>query len=345
MKRRLSSNESKRCVSRPTTIRLSPEDHEKEMPMRRTHYLALGLAITMLSGAQAFGASCTGRGIEVQVLGSGGPEIEDRRASTGYLIWQDGKARVLIDAGSGTANHFGDVNAKLEDLDVIFLTHLHVDHSADLPVLVKSSFFGDRTRPLPVLGPRGNDLYPPTTAFVKLLFDGERGAYRYLGEFLPGGGGSYALQPQDLTLADDRITPIFGKEGMTVYALASGHGPVPSMALRFEMGDVVLAFSGDTNGSSKAFVNLAGNADLFIAHNAVPEGAGGIARDLHMPPSVIGRISAGAQVKKLVLSHRMLRTLGREAETSRLIAQQYKGAVLFANDLDCYPVAKAASAP
>ena len=313
--------------------------------MRRAHYVAAVLAVLVLAIPQVFGAPCTGRGIEVQVLGSGGPEIEDRRASTGYLIWQDGTARVLIDAGSGTANHFGDVNAKIGDLDVIFLTHLHVDHSADLPVLVKSSFFVDRTRPLPVLGPRGNDLYPPTTEFVKLLFDGNRGVYRYLGEFFPGGGGSYALQPQDLKLSDDRITQVFSGAGMTVHALASGHGPVPSMALRFEIGGVVLAFSGDTSGGSKAFADLARNADLFIAHNAVPEGADGIARDLHMPPSVIGRISADAQVKKLVLSHRMLRTLGREAETARVIAEQYKGPLLFADDLDCYAVPKAASAP
>jgi ribonuclease BN (tRNA processing enzyme) len=313
--------------------------------MRRAQYLVVVLAVLLLPVAQAFGAQCTGRGIEVQVLGSGGPEIEDRRASTGYVIWQDGKARVLIDAGSGTANHFGDANARTADLDAIFLTHLHVDHAADLPVFVKSSYFIERSRPLPVLGPAGNDLYPSTAEFVKLLFDSDRGVYRYLGEFLPGGGGSYALQPQDLKLSVDQITQVFSGAGMKVYALDSAHGPVPSMALRFEMGDVVLAFSGDTNGSSKAFVNLAKNADLFIAHNAVPEGAGGLARDLHMTPSVIGRISAGAQVKKLVLSHRMLRTLGREAETTRFIAEQYKGAILFADDLDCYPVAKTAPVP
>ena len=42
------------------------------------------------------------------------------------------------------------------------------------------------------------------------------------------------------------------------------------------------------------------NADLFIAHNAVPEGATGVERQLHMPPSVIGQIAAEAHVKNLV---------------------------------------------
>jgi ribonuclease BN (tRNA processing enzyme) len=87
-------------------------------------------------------------------------------------------------------------------------------------------------------------------------------------------------------------------------------------------------------------VDIAKNADLFVAHNAIPEGTGGLARDLHMPPSVIGRISAAAEVKKLVLSHRMLRTLGREKETLRFISEQYKGPVVFADDLDCYTVTR-----
>jgi len=308
--------------------------------------LSLLIAVfTNTSAAHALAERCTGRGIEVQVLGSGGPEIEDRRAASSYVIWQNGSARALIDAGSGSANHFGDVGARIADLDVVFLTHLHVDHAADLPVLVKSSYFGNRERPLPVLGPAGNDLYPSTTEFVRILFDGKRGLYRYLGEYLKGSGGNYVLKTKDLELPSDRITKVFDGPGMTVRALPSDHGPVPSLALRFEIGDAILVFSGDTNGNNLAFAELARNADIFVAHNAVPEGADGLARDLHMPPSVIGRISAAAQVKKLVLSHLMLRTLGREAETIKFISDQYKGPVVFANDLDCYTVEKGVTAP
>ena len=57
---------------------------------------------------------------------------------------------------------------------------------------------------------------------------------------------------------------------------------------------------------------MATNADLFITHNAVPEEAIAVERRLHMPPSVIGQIAEDAQVKRLVLSHRMLLTLAKE---------------------------------
>jgi hypothetical protein len=31
--------------------------------------------------------TCGGEGVSVQVLGSGGPELQDKRASSSYLIW------------------------------------------------------------------------------------------------------------------------------------------------------------------------------------------------------------------------------------------------------------------
>ena len=53
-----------------------------------------------------------------------------------------------------------------------------------------------------------------------------------------------------------------------------------------------------------------------------------------MPPSEIGKIAGQAKVKKLVISHRMKRTLGIEAETEKLIRDNYSGAVSFADDMD-----------
>lgn len=55
-----------------------------------------------------------------------------------------------------------------------------------------------------------------------------------------------------------------------------------------------------------------------------------------MPPSVIARIAKVAHVRQIVLSHRMVRTLGRESETRSVIASVYSGPVTFADDLDCF---------
>jgi len=295
----------------------------------------------------AHAQNCNGTGVALQVLGSGGPELQTKRASSSYLVWIDGKARVLVDAGGGSALRFGESGAQMLDLDVILFTHLHADHSADLPALIKSSWFEDRKRPLPIYGPGGNRLMPSTVAFVRALFDGTRGAFRYLGEFIsPLDKSSYKLEPRDVRdpppkigaprRKEPKILPVFSNERLRVQAVSVAHGQLPALAFRIETGGKTIVFSGDTNGNGDGLPTLAAGADLFVAHNAVPEGAGGVERALHMPPSVIGQIAQAAKVKQLVLSHRMLRTLGKEDETLTSIRKTYPGAVSFADDLACF---------
>ncbi len=281
--------------------------------------------------------SCGSQGIAVQVLGSGGPELQDKRASSSYLLWEDGQAKAVIDAGGGSALRFGESGAQMSQLDVFLFTHFHVDHSADFAALIKSSWFEDRNRPLPIYGPPGNDFMPATTEFVYDLF-GDKGAYRYLGELLvPKEQGSYKMQPHNMTASSTPV-PVFHNETLSVSAVRVIHGGVPALAWKIETRGKVIVFSGDTNGEGEGLPRLAMNADLFIAHNAVPEGATGIERRLHMPPSVIGQIAGSAHVKSLVLSHRMLRTLGKETETQAEIRKRYSGPIAFANDLDCFPL-------
>lgn len=280
--------------------------------------------------------TCTGRGVEVQVLGSGGPELEDKRASSSYLVWQDGRARILVDSGGGSALRFGQAGAHVAQLDAILFTHLHIDHSADFPALIMSSYFEQRRQPLPVYGPPGNQVFPATTEFVADLFDRKRGAYRYLADFVDGKDGGYELQVHDVSLEAHEIRTVLRAHDFALTATQVIHGGVPALAWRVSLGDRIVVFSGDTNGEHGNLERLATGADLFVAHNAVPEGESGAARQLHMPPSVIGRIAKTAGVRRIVLSHRMLRTLGRESATRSVIAKVYSGNVTFADDLDCF---------
>lgn len=303
--------------------------------------LTLSLFLVVLSDhaalAKAEAPSCGSRGVAVQVLGSGGPEVQDRRASSSYLVWQDGRGRVLIDSGGGSALRFGESGATVASLDIVLLTHLHVDHTADLAALIKSSFFETRDRELPLYGPVGNDAFPSTTEFIRALFGERHGAYRYLGGFVDATAPDpYWLHAHDVELAGSDIRQLYAQGGLRVLATRVIHGGVPAIAFRVELGGFSAVFSGDTNGDNGNLEHLAHDADLLIAHNAVPEGATGVERALHMPPSVIGRIAKTANVRRLVLSHRMLRTLGKEAETEQLIRRAFHGPISFADDLSCY---------
>jgi len=325
-----------RLVDNHGIVRLLWQDDSMKTLNKRL-CLAL-LTVLSLSGASLARSDCGTDGVALQVLGSGGPEImQDRRASSSYLVWLNGKARLLVDAGGGSALNFGRSGAAFEDLDAIVFTHFHVDHSADLPVLVKASWFGNRTRSLPLYGPTGNRLMPSMRGFVTALFDDKRGAFRYLSDFIDTSPTSaYKLETHDIAATGKSLWSGFYNARMRLSAIPVHHGPVPALAWRVDVAGHSITFSGDMNGDNHTLVKLAADSDLLVAHNAIPEGATGVARQLHMPPSVIGRVATSARVKQLVLSHRMQRTLGRETQTRHIIQQDYRGPIEFANDLDCF---------
>jgi hypothetical protein len=74
-------------------------------------------------------------------------------------------------------------------------------------------------------------------------------------------------------------------------------------------------------GCSEDFFGLSvscNEGSIVIDHVALTSaGIEVVERQLHMPPSVIGQIAQQAHVKRLVLSHRMLRTLSKEAQSYR----------------------------
>lgn len=270
--------------------------------------------------------------VKLRVLGSGGPELSDQRASTSYLLSLDGKARVLLDTGPGSSLRFESSGTDFNDIDVLLYSHLHVDHSADLPAYVKGSYFSGRTRDLPIYGPGGNRMMPSTSDFVEGLF-GKRGIYRYLQEYLvPGMAAAYKLKAIDVIPNGDEPYRIAVAPDIKVSAVKVPHGPIPALAWRIEADGCVLTFAGDTSLPGAALTKLARGSDLLIAHYAIPEHAGKVAASLHMPPTLIGKLAADAAVKQLLLSHRMQRTRNSEKETLSMIRKTYSGPVEFAED-------------
>jgi ribonuclease BN (tRNA processing enzyme) len=277
-----------------------------------------------------------GSQVTLQVLGSGGPESRDKRASSSYLIWIDKKSKILIDFGGGASLRFEEVGAKIEDLDVILLTHLHADHTADLPALIKSSFFTNASGRLHIFGPDANFFMPSSKKFIDRLFLDNKGAWQYLGDHLDG---SARLQLKTYDIDPTRAVKVIYKDGkVRISAISVHHGPIPAVAYRVDIGEKSITFSGDMSGSYKTLEKLAKNTDILLAHNAVPKGTKGTARELHMTPDEIGRIALISRAKKVVLSHRMLRTIGREHETKKEIRKHFKGVVTFANDKSRYSV-------
>lgn len=304
------------------------------------------LPFLLLMSAYTQAEQCPRQGVYLQVLGSGGPEISDGRASSAYLLWQDGKAKVLVDFGGGALLRFEQSGAKIEELEAVAFTHFHLDHSADFAPLIKASFFTNRSSDLPIFGPQENHLLPSADSFVEKLFAGssdDKGVWPYLSGYIDG-GESYRIVPTTVTNTQGKVQEVWqSKNGqIKLSAISVNHGPLLALAWRIDVKekqkDQSVVISGDMSDNSGNLIKLLQGADTFVAHHAIPEGAKGVARRLHMPPSRIAMNAQQAQVKSVVLSHHMSRSLADLENSKRVISKLFDGSLAVADDLDCYAV-------
>lgn len=276
--------------------------------------------------------------IKLQVLGSGGPEL-DERASASYLIWVDGKAKVIVDFGGGAFLRLGQSQAQLDDIDYVLLSHFHIDHVVDFAAFVKASYFYNSHKSIKVFGPSSNRNFPDTKAFLEGQFD-DKNVYAYMSEVLDTNNDYISFKPYVFSAnTDDKIVHI-NETTLQIDLIAVTHGNVPTLAYKLTIDGKSIVFSGDTSAITDNLITLAQGADILVAHHAIPEHANSEAKSLHMPPSRIGEIALKAGVKKLLLSHRMQRTVGREKESLRLIRRSYQGEIILAEDLLIVPLTK-----
>ena len=309
--------------------------------MRRLLSIMIAIAI----GGCADGTSATTNqcpptsGIALQILGSGGPIADDARASSGYIVWLDGKSRVLIDVGGGTFLRFGEANASFRDLAFIGLSHFHTDHSTDFPALLKSGYFSGRERPLVVAGPDGGGPFPGLDAYLSSILEPDTGAYGYLSGYLDGSGGLVRIVASTVSDADEGVN-VLSDDGrdIRIDAMHVPHGIVPALAFRVRIDGKTLVFASDQNGSDPSFIDFAKDADMLVMHMTIPESATGGALQLHAKPSRIGEIADAANADTLLLSHFMARSLRDLDGNVAHVERAFSGTISLASDLACLVV-------
>jgi len=228
----------------------------------------------------------------LMVLGSGGPAaLSDRdggsgRANSSYLIFVDGKPKVLLDAGGGAYKNLAESGANIKDLDIVLLTHLHLDHTGDLPSIIKTMYFQNsiynityqtfppgRVLPFRVFGPATNGMpFPPAlgadpsttqyssvSSYIDGQYDLNKGQERYLNVFARAtSAGTLNYETTDIKPVWTTYNPqtILDEDGLVIKAVGVNHGPVPNVAYRIEYKGKSIVFSGDTSSRK---VDPAGN--------------------------------------------------------------------------------------
>lgn len=303
--------------------------------MLGTAFLACLFGCSWIFSGQQAVAQATGDAsatLEVLVLGSGGPGATGR-ASSSYAVLIDGTPRILVDAGSGAFVRLGEARLDLDSLDTVLLTHLHVDHAAELPGLIKARAVASSVPVVfRIFGPAGSagsgdDAYfPSTRRFLSLLF-GPRGAFAYLRDF----AAPVRIEAHDVPAAYRTVT----FTGFTVSSIGGHHGDAPAVIYRITHAGKSVTFSGDIDSTGLAALHrIAEHTDLLICNSVVldPPESPAVLYTLHSPPRAIGETARDAQVRRLLLSHLSPATdSGRDA-VLEAVRRSYDGPVSFATD-------------
>ena len=247
--------------------------------------------------------------VEACVIGSGtGIPYSQRRPPA--LVVRSEDHLLLFDCGAGTTRALAEVGLDFRDLNWLWLSHFHPDHTGDLAPLLfaaRSPQYG-RKKPLLIGGAIG----------LKNFCQRLHGVY----------GRWIELDPALLSLKEiEPATPAafhlpFGK----LYALATKHTR-ESLGYRLETNNgLVLAYSGDTDYCSNV-VALGRKADLFFCECSFPDH---LKTEGHLSPQWAGRVAREADCKRLVLMH--LYPACDDIDVISACRQDYSGDVVVAED-------------
>ncbi len=289
--------------------------------MKNLYAILVGLFIC----ASAW-ATCpvgSGSGVQLQVLGSGGPNGNGERASSGYVVWIDGVSRILVDAGSGTKVPFDKSGASFNDIDLVALSHFHPDHSAELPALLWTPPRGS----INISGPSGSAQVPTLDSFLESLF-GEQGAFSVT-------YGRLEINPITIDVSGAEVSEVWRDEDFLVRGRSVPHGDIPAVGYRVDIGDYSIAFASDQTGSDHSFIDFIKDVDILVVHMTTPEDVNSA---LHAKPSVWGQMGRDANAGHLLVSHIATSSDQVLAESIAYLKNAYKGPVTVAEDMMCIEV-------
>ena len=243
----------------------------------------------------------------VALLGTkGGPAIRPGSTNpTSNLLVLKGR-KIIVDCGLGVTRGLVDQGMALQDIDLVFITHMHSDHYLELGPLLHTAWTAGLKSPVTIHGPAGLDacwknFLQSMKADIDLRMEDE--------------GRPDLAELVSINLIEEGA--VIRDGDLAVTALRNEHPPlVDTYALRFSDGMHDVVFSGDTAYLPR-LADFAKGADLLI-HEAMLEEAlealfnriGNADHRLmkhwlrsHTMAPDAGKIATMAGVKALALNH------------------------------------------
>ena len=188
--------------------------------------------------------------MRVTSCGTGMPSIRPKQAAACWLVELGNGDKFLFDLGAQSMSRNSGYKIHYDFLDKVFISHLHLDHYADLPALWVGGLKANRTVPLRVWGPSSFAPEYGTTASVNAL----REAYKW--EFLSSTGklDGRGAEIEVTEFAFDAVNAVIYEEnGVTIRSIPAIHSVDGAVSYILEWNGLSFAYSGDTlrtNGGS-----------------------------------------------------------------------------------------------
>ena len=287
----------------------------------------------------AFATALPAQETAVVMLGTGTPNADPDRSGPAVAVVRGGRS-YLVDAGPGVvrraaaaAQLHGDTALLPRNLRVLFLTHLHSDHTVGLPDLILSAWTLERDVPLEVYGP------PGTQAMVDHLLAAYAADIRNRIDGLePANEVGYQVRVHEVTPGQ-----VFTDGNVTVTAVAVPHGDWEvAFGYRFDAPDRRIVISGDTR-ASEAIVAACDGCDLLVHEvysadrfRSRPPAWQAYHARAHTSTTELAALADRAAPKALVLYHQLFWGTDDEGLLAEVRAAGYRRPVVSARDLGRY---------
>ena len=274
---------------------------------------------------------------QVVILGTGNPNSDPDRSGPAVAIVV-GDAAYLVDCGPGVvrraaaAELHGIQALTAKNLKIVFITHLHSDHTLGYPDLIFSPWVLGRSEPLEAYGPRGlrrmtghiekaweKDIHVRTTGLEQANLTGYKVDVH---EISPG---------VVYTDKNVKVTAFLVKHG--IWDQAFGY--------RFDTADRSIVISGDT-APAESVVAACNGCDVLLHELYNPKGEQlrephwkAYFKSFHTTPEELGEIATRARPRLLVLYHQVFHKLSEE-DLVEQVRQHYSGKFVSARDLGVY---------
>ena len=260
------------------------------------------------------------------MLGSGAVRDNPNRGGPSQVL-QIGNENWMFDCGRSACTNLACAGVNCEDVDRLFLTHLHFDHIVDVPYLVFVGWVKVRKKPLKIYGPVGTKHF--VSHVIRPPF--EQDIQSRIGH----GKDDSVLDPEVIEIEEKG--EFLSTDDFQLSTTFTDHGDIPTLVYRIDTRDHRVVITGDGNPDAE-FPAFCQNADLLSIE------CSGTAEFLatqpwgswHITPPEIAEIATAANVKRVMIKHLVIEDITGDLQAVHRMGDQirkeYDGEVMVGED-------------